>query len=125
MRRRKLYKILLEFDVPPKLVRLIRVSMEETVGRVRIGANRRISDLPGTEARGLVPMLFNFALEYVTRKLQIDVNATILNKSVKIVEYADDLNILGRSVPALKETFLELEETVREIGLGSTRRKQR
>lgn len=34
---KQLYKILLEFDILLKLVRLVRMSMKETTGRVKIG----------------------------------------------------------------------------------------
>ncbi|KMQ89730.1 endonuclease-reverse transcriptase [Lasius niger] len=66
---------------------------------------------------GLAPILFNLALEYVIRKAQIDVGSTIMNKSVQLTGYADDIDILGRSVCSIKEAFLNLEEAAKEIGL--------
>ena len=38
-RREVLYKILIEFGIPRKLVRLIKVSRTETYSRVRVGKN--------------------------------------------------------------------------------------
>ena len=66
VRREVLYKILLEFGIPRKLVRLIKMSLTENYSRVRLGKN--VSDrfpirnvLKQRDA--LSPLLFNFALE--------------------------------------------------------------
>lgn len=40
-----------------------------------------------------------------------------MNKSVQLAGYADDIDILGRSVCSIKEAFLNLEEAAKEIGL--------
>ena len=39
VRREVLYKILIEFGIPRKLVRLIKMSLTETYSRVRVGKN--------------------------------------------------------------------------------------
>jgi hypothetical protein len=39
VRKEVLYKILLEFGIPTKLVRLIKMSLTETYSRVRVGEN--------------------------------------------------------------------------------------
>ena len=39
VRREVLYKILIEFGIPRKLVRLIKMSLTETYCRVRVGKN--------------------------------------------------------------------------------------
>lgn len=73
--REKFYKILLEFDIPAKLVRLIRMSMEGTVGRVKVGGGltEEFGISQGLKQEdGLAPMLFNLALEYVVRKTRVD-----------------------------------------------------
>jgi len=61
-----LYNILIEYGVPRKLVRLIKMCLTETYSRVRVGKN--LSDrFPIRNALkqrdALSPMLFNFALE--------------------------------------------------------------
>ena len=69
--RRVLYKILVEFGIPRKLVRLIKMSLTETYSRVRVGKN--VSDRFPIR-NGLKqgdspsPLLFNFALEYTIRR---------------------------------------------------------
>jgi len=75
VRREVLYKILIEFGIPMKLVRLIKMSLTETYSRVRVGKN--VSDrfpIRNGLIQGdvLSPMLFNFALEYAIRRVQVN-----------------------------------------------------
>jgi hypothetical protein len=73
VRREVLYNILIEFWVPMKLVRLIKMCLNETYSKVRIG--KRLSEsFPihnGLEqGDALSALLLNFALEYAIRKVQ-------------------------------------------------------
>jgi hypothetical protein len=68
-----LYTILIEFGVPMKLVRLIEMCLNETYSKVHIG--RQFSyNFPIQnglkQGDALLPLLFNFALEYAVRKVQ-------------------------------------------------------
>jgi hypothetical protein len=68
-----LYNILLEFGKTKKLVRLIKMYLNETYSKVRIG--KLLSDkfpIQNGLKQGdaLSPLLFNFALEYAVRKVQ-------------------------------------------------------
>jgi hypothetical protein len=63
----------IEFGVPTKLVRLIKICLNETYSKVRIG--KHLSDrfpIQNDLRQGdaLSPLLFNFVLEYATRKVQ-------------------------------------------------------
>jgi len=51
----------------------------------------------------LSPLLFNFALEYAIRRVQVDKDGLKLNGTHQILAYADDVNILGGSVHKVKE----------------------
>ena len=65
-RKEVLYKILNEFCIPRKLVRLIKMSLTETYSRVRFGkiASYRYLIRNGLkQGDDLTPRLFNFALE--------------------------------------------------------------
>jgi hypothetical protein len=73
IKREVLYNILLEFGIPKKLVSLIKMCLNETYCKVRIGKL-----LPDKfpiqnglkQGDALLPLFFNFALEYAIRKVQ-------------------------------------------------------
>jgi hypothetical protein len=48
-------------------------------------------------------MLFNFALEYAIRRVQVNQDGLELNGTHQFLAYADDVNILGGSVHTLKK----------------------
>jgi len=67
-----LYNILMEFGIPKKLVRLIKMCLTERYSRVRVGKN--LSDMflirDGLKQEdALSTLLFNFALEYTIRRV--------------------------------------------------------
>jgi len=66
------YRILIDFGIPRKLVRLIKMSLTGTYSRVWVGKN--VSDRFPIRNRlkkgeALSPLLFNFALEYAIRRV--------------------------------------------------------
>ena len=72
VRREVLYKNLIEFCIPRKVVSLIKMSLTDTYSRVRVGKN--VSDrfpirngLKQGDAQS--PVLFKFALEYAFRRV--------------------------------------------------------
>jgi hypothetical protein len=66
VRREILYNILIDFGVPRKLVRLIKMCLTETYSRVGVGKNMsdRFPISNGLkQGDALSPLLFNFALQ--------------------------------------------------------------
>jgi len=101
-----LYNILIEFGVPKKLVRLIKMYVTETCSRVRVGKN--LSDMflirNGLKQEGVLsPLLFNSALEYSIRRVQVNQDDLKLNGTHQLLAYAVDVNTLGGSVHTVKK----------------------
>ena len=65
VRREVLYNILIEYGIPKKLLRLIKMCLAETYSRVRVGKNlSHMFPIRNGLKQGdaLSPLLFNFAL---------------------------------------------------------------
>ena len=51
----------------------------------------------------LSSLLFNFALEYAIRRVQVNQNGLKLNGTCQFLVYADDVNVLGRSLHTIRK----------------------
>ena len=65
----------------------------------------------------LSPKLFNFALEYTIRRVQVNRDGLKLDGTHQLLAYADDVNILAGSIHTVKENAEALVAASREIGL--------
>ena len=62
-------------------------------------------------------MLFNFTLEYVFRRAQVNQDVLKLNGKHQILVCADEVNILGGRVHTIKKNTESLLVGSKEIGL--------
>ena len=94
-----MYNILIEFGIPMKLVRLIKMCLTETYSRVQVGKN--LSDMfpirNGLKRDGPSPLLFNFTIGYAIRRVQVNQDGLKLNGTHQLFVYADNVNILEGS----------------------------
>jgi len=102
-----------------KLVRLIRICLPETYSRVQVGKN--LSDMFHIrnglkQGDALSPLLFNFALEYAIRMVQVSQSGLKVNVTHHLF-HVDDVNMLGGSIHTVKKNAETLVVASKEIGL--------
>ena len=108
----------------PRLTKYTVCHLQFTVGslingRVRVGKNvsDRFPIRNGLkQGDALSPLLFNFALEYAIRRVQVNQDGLKINGTHQLLAYADDVNILGGSLHTLKENAEALVAATWEIG---------
>jgi len=61
--------------------------------------------------------LFNVVLEKVMGHIQINKGGSIYTRTLQILAYADDINLIGRSTGQLKDAAVQMEGAANEVGL--------
>lgn len=118
--RQALWQAMHELQIPSKYIRMVRASIANSKGRVRI--QNDLSNAFGIscglrQGDGMSPLLFNIVLEWVIRKAQVNTRGTIVNKSTQILAYADDIDVVTRNIRDLERNFLEIQEAAGHMGL--------
>jgi hypothetical protein len=94
--------------------------LNETYSKVHIG--KHLSDsfpIQNGLKQGdvLSPLLLNFALEYVIRKVQENQMELKWNGTHQLLAYADDVNLLGDNIDTIKKNTETLIDASKEVGL--------
>ena len=118
--REKLLEAMLDFNIPKKLVSLTRMTLKRVSCRVKILSS--LSEPFFTEkglrqGDSLSCLLFNIALEKAIRDSGINTNGTILQRTIQLLAFADDIDIIGRTKSSVINAFVALESAAKEMGL--------
>ena len=97
-----------EYGFPDKLTRLIKATMDRVMCYVRVSgvlADPFESRRGLRQSDGLSYAIFNIALEMIVRRTSIDTKRTIFTKSVQLLGFADDIDIIARILATVNETY--------------------
>jgi hypothetical protein len=103
-----------------KLVRLIKMCLNETYGKVLTGKHLSEGFLIQNglkQGDALSPLLFNFDLEYAIMKVQENQVGLKLNETHQLLAYAGDLNLMGGNIDSIKKNTETLISASMEAGL--------
>jgi len=101
-------------------VRLIKTCLDGTQSEARIGHYLSSSfPIENGLKRGdaLLPLLFNFALEYAIRKVQGTNLGLDMNGSHQVLACADDVNLIGDDIRTIEINADVLLSACKNIGL--------
>jgi len=62
-------------------------------------------------------LLFNFPLEYAIRRVQVNQEILKLNGTHQLLVYANDINILGRSIHTIKKNIESFVVASKQTGI--------
>ena len=104
-----MYNILIQFRKPMKLVRLINLCPHETYSTVQVDKNLpdTIPIKKGLKQRGASSLLlYNFALQYATRKFQVRGEGLKLHGTYQLLVHAGDVSILDGHINTIQKNIV-------------------
>ena len=97
--REQLWQIMHVNGFPDKLTRLIKATLDRVMCHVRVSGDlaEPFESRRGLrQGGGLSCSLFNIGLEDVVQRAGIDTRGTIFNRSVQLLGFADNIDIIAR-----------------------------
>ena len=118
VKRNKITDCLRQYNIPNKLVRLIKITLENTTVKVKI--NNNVSEnfevtVGVKQGDPLSATLFCLVIDSIIK--QLDLRGNISSKLKQCTAYADDILITARTKFALTETFMALKDLSIQYGL--------
>ena len=119
-----MYNIVIEFHISMRLLSLIKMCLNEIYVRLRVG--KLLSDMfPISnclkQGDALWSLLFNLALVFAIRRVQVNQNSLKSNGTHQLLVHADNVNTLGGSLRTIEENTTVSVVSSKEVGLDKTR----
>lgn len=127
--RETLWKILLHYGVPPKMVNMIKVFYQDFQAQVIHGGSLTEPFVMKTGVRQgclLSPMLFIVALDWIMRETTESKKTGIqwtLTERLEDLDFADDLVLLSQNIAHMREKVERLEDVSSKVGLKINAKK--
>jgi hypothetical protein len=109
IKRNEVYVGMSELNFPTKLIRLTKATLTILTCWVKIqnDCSESFETRKGLrQGDVLSTMLFNVVLEVIVRLANLQTIGTIFNKETHQLAYADDIDIVGKSQPAVRDAYL-------------------
>lgn len=119
LNRQKVLEDMQAMEVPAKLIRLTKMTMEGSRARVitNEGATEEVEIQTGVrQGDALSTTLFNIALDGVISASGIE-RSSIISSTVQAIAYADDIALIARSKKGLEETLEAIVAGAKRRGL--------
>jgi hypothetical protein len=107
-----------ELNFPTKLIRLTKATLTIVTCCIKIqnDCSESFETRQGLrQGDVLSTLLFNVLLEVIVRRVNLQTTGTIYNKEKQLLAYADDIDIVGRSQPAVRDAYEALEREAAKV----------
>ena len=124
--RESMWRILREFRVPEKLLRLIDMCYRDMRCRVKIGAE--VTDHFEVnnglkQGCALSTLLFNLALEWVMRQTPVRNGIHLGDAVCDRLAHADVINVCGESLENISDSLIYFRDSAKQVGLEINQQK--
>jgi len=124
IKRNNILDSLTQNNIHPKLVRLVKLTLENTTAKVKVN-NAYTSEfrMESGVKQGcpLSPTLFSLVIDTVLKKL--DLRGNISTRLRQLMAYSDDVMITARTKQSLIDAFQQVKNNSMEVGLTINEKK--
>jgi len=118
IKRNKILDSLTQNKIPSKLIRLIKLTLENTTTKVKVNKAYTMEfrvESGVKQGDPLSPTLFSLVIDTVLKKL--DLRGNISTRLRQLTAYAGDILVTARARQSLIDTFQQLKNNSKEVGL--------